>query len=515
MHWKPTIPAMQALIEAMLDEVNPVYVVGGVVRDALLGNEKKQTDLDLVIERDALSVARRVADRLGWAYYPLDATRDVARLVFTATRGEPYVCDIASLRGVGIENDLRARDFTINAMAFAIRKPGEAELIDVTGGQADLEAGVLRRTTPMGLAEDPLRLLRAVRFLIQFDLTLEPQTGEQIRRLAATIKLASPERLRDELWKILTLPRPAKAITTMDSLNLLDYTLPELSATIGVEQSFPHYTDVYDHTLAVMERAAEVRAWLQTPAPDPARTMWQKMLDPWRTQLRQHFLQPMAGGRQRVDWLIWHALFHDVGKPATRTQELQPDGSVRYRFFGHEEVSARMAAERLTFLRFSRGEIERCRTVVAAHMRPHHLDASFQDRQVSRRAMYRFFRDVNAGQPGRLDGVDVLMLAVADYQAIYEAAVPPRWDEYLEHVARMLDYAFSEDGWRRTQIAPLVDGHDLMQALDLPPGPEIGRLMKIVLEAQAAGDVTTQAEALALAKRRVEDKIEGEAKIED
>jgi tRNA nucleotidyltransferase/poly(A) polymerase len=512
MHWTPNIPAMQALIEAMLDEVNPVYVVGGVVRDALLGKEEKQTDLDLVIEQDALPVARRVADRLGWAYYPLDETRDVARLVFTATRGEPYVCDIASIRGASIKDDLRVRDFTINAMAFAIRKAGQAELVDVTGGQADLEAGVLRRAAPMSLAEDPLRLLRAVRFLVQFDLSLDPETREQIRRLAATIKLASPERLRDELWKALTLPHPAKVITTIDSLGLLANILPELSATIGVEQSFPHYTDVYDHTLGVMDRAAEIRAWLQAPAPGPPTTMWQTVLAPWRTQLRQHFLQPMAGGRQRLDWLIWHALFHDVGKPATRTQELQPDGSVRYRFFGHEEVSAHMAAERLEFLRFSRGEIDLCRTVVAAHMRPHHLDASFQGGEVSRRAMYRFFRDVNAGQPRRLDGVDVLMLAVADYQAIYEAAVPPRWDEYLEHVARMLEYAFSEDGWRRTQTAPLVDGHILMQALDLPPGPEIGALLKVILEAQAAGEIATQEEALALAKRRVEDKIEG---IED
>ena len=104
---------------------------------------------------------RRVADRLGWAYYALDEGRDVGRVIFSANHGEPYVCDIARMRGATIEEDLLARDFTLNAMALAIAKPGEAELIDVTGGEADLAARVLRRVGPTSLADDPLRLLRA------------------------------------------------------------------------------------------------------------------------------------------------------------------------------------------------------------------------------------------------------------------------------------------------------------------------------------------------------------------
>src|SRR5437868_1678082 len=130
MNWQPAHPAFRALLNAFSQQTSPVYVVGGVVRDFLLGKANQLSDLDLVLGQAALPTARRVADQLGWSFYPLDPARDVARLVFTANNGEPLVCDIASLRGESIEADLWARDFTVNAMAFALERNGPLRLID-------------------------------------------------------------------------------------------------------------------------------------------------------------------------------------------------------------------------------------------------------------------------------------------------------------------------------------------------------------------------------------------------
>jgi hypothetical protein len=162
-----------------------------------------------------------------------------------------------------------------------------------------------------------------------------------------------------------------------------------------------------------------------------------------------------------------------------------------------------MTVERLDELRFGRNEIALAETVVAAHMRPHHLDASFTHEGISRRAIYRFFRDVGCPQVEDPAGVDTLLVALADYQAIHEAAVPPRWDEYLEHVGQMLAYAYADDGLQQTRHAPLIDGHVLISELGLTPGPEIGMLLEVVAEAQAGGDITTEAEAVALAKSKL------------
>ncbi|MCB0044434.1 MAG: HD domain-containing protein [Caldilineaceae bacterium] len=502
--WQPRVPAMRALVTALLQETPVVYAAGGVVRDALLGIDKKVTDLDLVVAEAALPLARRVADRQGWAYYPLDEARDVARLVFTANQGEPYVCDIARIRGEDIGEDLRTRDFTVNAMAFELRSGAPTRLIDVSGGQEDLAAKRLRRVTAAAFADDPARLLRAVRLAVQFGFELDAQTDEQIRRMATTVKLVSPERQRDEIWKMLVGPRPEQAIALLHNLGLLALVLPEVAKLDGVAQSFPHYTDVFTHTLRVMAHADAIRAWLRAErVDDPPRTMWQATLLPWRDELRRHFMQPTVGGRRRVDWLIGYALFHDVGKSVTRTVESDSEGGVRYRFFTHDQIGAEMTAARLDALRFSRYEITLAAAVVRAHMRPHLLDADFTHAPISRRAIYRFFQDAGEARFDATPGVDTLLLAMADYQAIHEAAVPARWDEYLEHISQMLEYAFAPDGLRKTEQEPLLDGHALIAELGMEPGPGIGALLRYVAEAQAAGEVSTRTEALSLAEARL------------
>lgn len=592
MKWQPRHPAMRTVVRAFVAETTPVYAVGGVVRDFLLARETDKTDVDLLLERAALPTAQRIANRLGWAFYPLDATRDVARLVFTATSGDPLVCDVASLRGGSLETDLRSRDFTVNAMAFALSAGDEATLIDPCNGQADLALRCIRRVTPTSFAEDPVRLLRAVRFVHQLGFSLDEETRLQIKRMGSTVKLASAERIRDELWKILATDAPAAALDDLRLLGLLPQVLPEVGLTEGVEQRFgqtaathdwlldppppskpaapappskpiaPEWSDVewsigewatgewdssyetptvewataewhsdgwagdeqlheadgldgesaptwdvYTHTLAAVTHAATIRRWLKGEVEPPSEPdSWQAALMPWRTHLRQHFAQPLAVGRTRADWLPWHALLHDIGKPATRSLEPDATGALRVHYVGHERASAAQAASLLDRLRFGRQEVAMAAAVAAHHMRLHQIHAAFAGRPISRRACFRFFRLVGGRQFSQLLGVDAVMVALADMQARPQQR-PPDWPDVLAHCAQLITFAFAADGLRHTQDNPLLDGNGLMQAFHLQPGRQVGEILEHILEAQAAGEIQSRAEALTLAHRRLHEQL--------
>ncbi|MEZ4638518.1 MAG: HD domain-containing protein [Caldilineaceae bacterium] len=479
----------------MLAQGRTLYVVGGNVRDFLLGADEVINDLDVAMDAPVLDAARQAADRIGWAYYPLDAQRDVARLVQIEDGAERRVADIAALRG-DLVDDLRTRDFTVNALAIVLA-PGEApRLIDVVDGVADLRQGRLRPFDEANLDADPVRLLRAVRFIHKFDLNINDDLAAGIRRRAATLHNVSPERRRDELWKILGVRVPADALHTLRDLDLITPTLPELAQTIDVTQTPPHHLDVFEHTLLAMNYAADLRSWLHeedsTLDPDLS-----DMLAPWQTNLRAHFADPMSSGRTRADWLVWHALCHDLGKPATRSEEFDAEGAMRTRFFDHERVGAELTVDRLNALRFSRREIQVAQTVVTAHMRPHHLHVSFAGEEVSRRAAFRFFRDTATGANDDLSGVDVLLLALADFQAT-GATRGPEWPAYLAHAGQLLAFAFRP----QAQIGPpVIDGRQIMQAFNLQPGRIVGLILGQVQEAQAAGEVVTADEALVLAER--------------
>lgn len=496
------VPGFEAVLDVLLAERATVHLVGGVVRDALLERPGPVADLDLAVEPPALPLARRVADRLGWAFYALDPERDVARLV-QGTEGQERVCDIAGLRG-SLAEDLLARDLTVNALAVTLHRDGRAELVDPGRGLEDLAAGRLRRVTDRSLGDDPLRLLRAVRLAVQLDFALEPATAHQIRALAPRILQASPERLRDELWKSLASPRPHRAIELARSLGLLEHVLPEVASLAGVEQGPPHHLDVYRHTLLAMQHAGTLRAWLggQQAALPP---QVEALLQPWRAELAAHFAAELAHGHTRAGWLPWHALLHDLGKPLTRSLEPGEDAGKppHIRFLGHEAVSEELAARRLLALRFARREVDVARRVAASHMRPHHLAASFPQGTVSRRAAFRFFRAAATAGPDDHTGLDVLLLALADALATGQNVGSAAQASLLSCIASLLDYAL-----RLAPQAgpPLVNGRVLMQALGLEPGPQIGRILHALAEAQASGRVTTVDEALALARQLAENE---------
>ncbi len=467
------------------------WLVGGAVRDLLLG--LPVGDWDLAIERDAIGAARATANRLQADVYVLDADHDTARVIAT----DGTIIDFARLRDDNIDLDLKARDFTINTLAFDLHQPDR--LIDLFGGQADLAEGLIRAIAETSLTSDPIRLLRAVRQSASLSFAIEPQTARWIQAHAALITRASAERVRDELIKLIGGRGCADDVLLLDAFTLLEHVLPEIAALKNVEQSRPHHWDVFEHTRRVID-ALELLGtrWLGFDQADDRTLMtevipafaWDALLltlSPFADSLRAH-LQAHEISEKRSHWhtLKWAALLHDSGKPATRTVE----DSGRTRFFGHEDVGAKLAEARLTALKFSTDEIRRVMTIIGGHMRPHLLSEA----TVSRRAIYRFFRDTKDV------GVDILLLSLADHLATHGPDLDQnRWVGRLGLIEEMFTAYFM----RREEIVlppPLIDGHALMTALNLRPGKQIGALLEAIREAQAAGEVTTKEEALELAK---------------
>lgn len=489
-----SLPApFRPLVDALLARRSPVYVVGGAVRDALLGRPRPLMDLDLALEGPVIPLAREVADALGWAFYPLDEARDVARLIDTTRPGVRHICDLVALRGT-IQEDLLSRDFTVNALAVALHRDGPPQLVDVCQGRVDLESRVLRPVTSHSLTDDPVRMVRAVRFTAELGFALAAEARIQIQEHASQVTQASPERIRDELWRALATSDPDDAVEDLRTLGLLAYVLPEVAETVDVPQSPPHHEDVYRHILLAVGYAAALRDWLldrrNRLAPDI-----QALLAPWRADLVHHARKRVANDRRRGEWLVWFALFHDVGKPATY-EEVERDGERRIRFLGHADVGALLTEQRLEALRFSRAEVTLAAHVVRHHMRPLLLERDFAHQPISRRAAFRFFRATDSRATGRFTGVDVLLLALADAQATGKER-PPHWPRFLTRMGELFAYAFEE---QLPALRPVVDGRTLMQALGLEEGPLVGKLIRAILEAQAVGQVHTPEEALAFAR---------------
>jgi poly(A) polymerase len=466
-----------------------VWPVGGAVRDALLGRPLR--DWDFVADRGAMKLARAAADALGGAYYPLDEERDTGRAVLVGEDGVRLYLDFAALRGDSLEIDLLARDFTINALAF----DETGALTDVTGGLADLEDGCVRAVSDQAFQDDPLRLLRAVRIEAELGFEIEPQTAAWMRRDVALLTEPSAERVRDEFMRVLSLPGAAASLRRLDEFGLLVLVLPETESLKGVEQSPPHRHDVWRHTLetvGVLEGVvAVVTGQVEPTLADVPSVAWgdlARALGQFAGSVAAHLAVEVSGGRDRAQLLKLAALFHDVGKPETQSEG--DDG--RIHFHNHELVGAQVAAARLRELRFSRDEVERVRTIVGAHMRPAHLACVDE---LTRRAIYRFFRATSCG------GVDAVLLSLADRLATWGPNLQEaRWARRLEVAETLLTHWF--DRYAETVEPPLLlTGGDLMAELGLEPGPRIGRLLRTLQEAQAAGEVQTRAEALALVRR--------------
>ncbi|MHB8575425.1 MAG: CCA tRNA nucleotidyltransferase [Dehalococcoidia bacterium] len=475
------------LLAALLaGSAQPAYLVGGFVRDTLLGRLTR--DIDVAVEGDPLPLVRTLARGLDGVVVPLDRERGTYRVVLRLPIDSVTHVDVNRLREPTIAADLLARDFTMNAIAVQLDREQPA-WIDSTGGLRDLTERVVRAASPRTFHDDPLRLLRAVRFCVQLGFRLDEATASLIREAAPLLRRSAAERQRDEFSLILAADRSASGVRMLHGLGLLFTLLPDLEAGVGIQQPAEHYYDVFSHSVEALAALDAMLAFKQ-PSGGREEMLWGDLWAGvgWLPEIRTGLSAIAGENRPRSVALKFAGLLHDVSKPETKAVD-QDTG--RMRFYGHDSVGAGRAAASARSLRFSARETEYIELLVREHLRPGMLAAPGE--VPSNRALFRFVRDLGDAAP------DLLLLNLADHAAVRGPRLTrDEWRRHVAFVSWVLHMLYVET--QVSRLPRLVSGYDLMTDLGLKPGPVVGRLLGMVQEAQAAGEVKTAAQALRFAR---------------
>ncbi|KAA1395708.1 CCA tRNA nucleotidyltransferase [Aeromicrobium ginsengisoli] len=444
----PFLAEVGALFEAAGHEL---AIVGGPVRDAVLG--RPGTDWDFTTSARPDDIERIVGS---WA----DAMWDVGRefgtiglrkgghdLEITTYRSDAY--DIASRKpevqfGDTLDGDLSRRDFAVNAMA--IRLPS-AEFVDLFGGQRDLDDELLRTpvTPEQSFSDDPLRMMRAARFVSQLGFTAAPEVVAAMTEMASRLEIVSAERIRDELNKLLLGAHPVAGLRLLVKTGLAAQMLPELPALILERDEHHRHKDVYEHSLTVLEQAIALEGRLE----------------------------------EQPDLVIrLAALLHDIGKPKTR--RFAAGGTVT--FHHHDVVGAKLARKRMRALRYSNDVTDQVATLVELHLRFH----GYGSGEWTDSAVRRYVRD--AGD--QLERLHILTRADSTTRNQKKALRLQRtYDELEQRIAVLAEQE------ELSSIRPDLDGAQIMKILDIPPGPEVGEAYRFLLDLRMDRGPLSEADA--------------------
>lgn len=433
-------PVVAALADAFADAGFELAVVGGPVRDALLGRDTH--DLDFTTNASPDEILRIVTPisstqwDIGRAFGTIGARVQGEQVEITTYRADSYdgVTRKPTVEfGDTIDGDLVRRDFTVNAMALAVP---DRRLIDPTGGVEDLLGGRLRTPADpaVSFGDDPLRMLRAARFSAQLGFEIDPATLQAVAELGETLQIVSPERIQGELVRLLESDDPVRGIRVLVETGLIEQFLPEVSALRLEVDEHHHHKDVYEHSLTVLRQTIELEhARHPGQAPDVA--------------------------------LRLAALLHDIGKP--RTRKLEPGGGVS--FHHHDAVGGRLARKRLKALRFDGDTIDAVATLVELHLR----FFGYAEGAWSDSAVRRYVRD--AGD--LLERLHILTRADVTTRNRRKAQrLAAAYDDIERRIAELREQEEIDS------IRPELDGNQIQQILGIPPGREVGQAYRFLLE---------------------------------
>ena len=428
------------------------YVVGGYVRDIFL--ERPSDDIDVVVVGSGISVAKELKHMLGHkahlSVFKNFGTAQVkfhdTEVEFVGARKESYSHDSRKpiVEDGTLEDDQNRRDFTINAMAICLNKSRFGELVDPFNGLADLEDGIIATPLEPGItfSDDPLRMMRCIRFATQLNFQIEDETFEALERMADRIKIVSGERIEVELNKIIMSPHPSKGFVDLQRSGLLNIILPELAALDIVEQKNgrAHKNNFY-HTLEVLENVVAHEGAL---------------------------------------WLRWAALLHDIGK--TKTKRWEP--SIGWTFHNHNYMGAKMVPEIFRRLKLPMGaEMKYVQKLVDLHMRPQVI----ADSEVTDSAVRRLLNDAG-------DDIDDLMtLCEADITSKNEVKKKMFLENFRMVREKLADLQVKD--YKRL-LQPVIDGNEIMEMFHLKPSREVGTLKQYLKDAVLDNKVENEREPL-------------------
>ncbi len=460
-------------IAPVKDAMPPLYLVGGAVRDHLLSRQIKDIDLACGNPEKAAAILAKYHKA---AIVPLGrGKKTVCHRVVNRKNTDDFL-DVVELQNGSIENDLKMRDFTINAIAIQITKQGKlGRVIDPLAGMHDLKHNSIRITGPDVFKSDPLRTLRAFRFAAELKFTIEEFTIRSIRENCLLLSEISAERILVELLNLLKTNPAASSIRMMDELGLLEVIFPEIRTMKNCLQNGFHHLDVWNHSLAVLETCEYIAANLKN----------------YFSEASRHVEDNLSEGN-RLPLMKMAALLHDVGKPAKKKARGE---SREINFHDHDREGGKIASAISVRLKMSNRDREFLRTMITEHMHILYLSRP----GVKEKTILKWFGKLND------DIIPLIIIEMADSMSTRgPASKKSEREAHLAWSKKMVMEYYSEI---RTKLKRknVISGNDLI-SLGMKPGPELGRALEKIREAQDTGRILDRSAGFAMAEKLVKSR---------
>ncbi len=464
---------MNIRADFILEGIHDGYLVGGSIRDFFMGKETADRDITI---KGAEKFAKEIAEKFDAAFVTLDDENKIYRVVL---RDKKNYLDISELQGESIEEDLKRRDFTINAIAYDLKND---KLIDVTGGIDDLKNGVLHLIREENFKDDPLRILRAFRFyaITGFKMTEELQAA--MKKYLSFAMNPAKERINYELMKLFGGKYADKALLALDKAGLLEKIFPCISDMKKVSPNTHHHLDLFHH---VVETVRQIEIIYEISV----------------AEIKTHLDSTDFGGFPRINHLKLAGFLHDIGKFSTWTLEggkckkeeclyNKPECtgcSARHRFIKHDDAGSKMVIPLLKDLKFSKKQIEYISSMIKNHIYPSGVIAA---PDLNEKVMMRYIRKMEDNV------IDNIVLAKADRLSARGVDVTKEMiDANLNGLEKLLNFYLNKKDTLKP-LPKLLDGREIMEILNIKQSPKLGEIIKNLHEAQLNGDITTKEEAI-------------------
>lgn len=444
----------------ILSQINEGYLVGGSVRDALIG--KNFTDRDIAI-KNAEDFALKVAKTFDGTFIELDPENKIYRIVL---QDKINYLDISEIQGGNINEDLARRDFSMNAIAINL---SNGEILDPFNGQKDIQDRIIHHIKDSNFEEDPMRILRAFRFASTTGFELSDSTKDCIKSFKHLLFTPAKERINYELMKLFGGNNCSKVLLEMDDFGILEELFPQVKEMKKVTPNTHHHLDLFHHVVETVRNIEE----LYSAAND---------------EEKKHLESVDFGGFPRLNHIKLAGFLHDIGKYSTWT--IEENG--RHRFIKHDDVGAKMCIPFLRDMKFSKKQIEYISSMIKNHIYPSNVITA---EILNEKVMMRYVRKMGS------NAIDNIILAKADrLSARGEAITEEIINENINGLDKLLHFYIE----KRDSLKPLpklLDGFEVMKLKEIKQSPELGYILNALKEAQINGDINTKEEAIEFVKK--------------